>query len=1241
MKQIYIKINSKSLGDTLAATPSIRKVSKSYDCKINIITHVPELFVNNIYTKKIYSFNEFDKLKLNKQDEVFETFCGIGVKDKNGIEKKHATIDIRRFHAMDLGFDLLPSEMHYDFIANNDKFTNINKKYICLHIAKTWDSRTYSFENWQKLIDKLESYNFYVVLIGNNSSESGFFNINKTVHDLRLKNGIDLTNKLNLSQLWHILNESICVITMDSGILHFAGTTDTFIVQLGSSINNKLRAPYRNGSQDYKYRYISGPCDIFCASDMKYGIKEWGSINGVPPLVKCLENKPSFECHPNPFIVSEFIYQKFNIVSANIKKYLFIAGHLSTGGAPKYLLWLINKIKNEGNIVKVIEWNINSDQYVVQRNQIIDLVGLENFICVGTYYENDEIFYNNEKNIINLIQNYKPDYIHLNDYIEQFAIKMPSKQFIDFLYSSDRCYKICETLHTSSRDPNDKIYWPDEFWFCSKYHINLYKNSNIPAYLYEMEIEKKSRPNRNTTLVSLGLDPDKIHILQVGLFHKNKNQKFTFDLAKKFLNEKIEFHFLGNHCYINECDIDQNQKNCRLWGERSDVDLFMSCMDLFILPSFEELNPISLKEALSWDMKCLISRLKTFDHIKNDLVYFLDDIDPFLFISTLLNNHTMIQKENDSDKNTFNYSFADGPRVDILGDQKFKYKVYFIDLDSDQIHHEGIISNNMWISCNIKYYCKWRIKIENLNLNTVTMYDLDLSNSDVQIINESPSLGDMISWVPLLKEFKKKHNCNIDFFTPNKDLFDKVYPEINFYNYNDDKIKYTKIYKTSYQIGCFDPEKQYLCKKDYRQLGLQQIGSTILGLEDKEIIADIVVKNKSRLLEDKYVCISTASTAGCKHWHRKNGWQDVVDYLNTLGYKVVVLQKEPLDYMDLKGLQNVIHPTTYNIHEAITWLYNCEFFIGLSSGVSWLAWALKKEVIMISGFTKSHNEFNNKYRIINENVCNGCWNNTRYKFDAGDWNWCPILKDSYRKFECSTEITFDMVKEKIDLIIKDNTENKNNNDRKEKMKNFDPFTYREIFEWNQYEKFVTVDKNDFVVDLGCSKGYFYFKNNHLNINYLGIDGSIDCIKDFVQNLNNNESPKLINAVLSNTKDVIEFPSMFHNNKINSVLAITFIDLIEMINKKIDFLKFDIEGYEKYFLFENLKLFKKYVKKFTGEFHFTSSLSNRDQAIKILDNLKNDNDIIFKLFSIDGVDITDSFWNNTNYYTEIIISGYNK
>ena len=94
-------------------------------------------------------------------------------------------------------------------------------------------------------------------------------------------------------------------------------------------------------------------------------------------------------------------------------------------------------------------------------------------------------------------------------------------------------------------------------------------------------------------------------------------------------------------------------------------------------------------------------------------------------------------------------------------------------------------------------------------------------------------------------------------------------------------------------------------------------------------------------------------------------------------------------------------------------IYNSEFFIGLGSGLSWLAWALSKPVVLISGFSKPFAEFETPYRIINESVCNGCWNDASLKFDKSDWMWCPRNKN----FECSSKITPEMVIEKISTLL--------------------------------------------------------------------------------------------------------------------------------------------------------------------------------------------------------------------------------
>jgi FkbM family methyltransferase len=954
-----LKINSVSLGDTLAATPTLRKLYNCYNAKIDVVTHHPELFIKNKYVNKLFSFSE--KISETSYKEIFNTFLGVGgKKSEYGVEKKHNTIDIRQFHAIDLGFMLNENEMQYDYIANEYvEINNLPQSYICLHVANTWSSRTYSDENWQKLINLINDKNIPIVLVGKNSHESGFYNIDKPTKKLNFKIGLDLTNKLDISQCWHVINKSQYFITMDSGLLHLAGTTDTNIIQLGSSINYKLRAPYRNGSQNYKYEYISGPCKIFCASDVKYGVKEWKTIQGVPPLINCLENKNTFECHPDPKEVSnsiksnlkkslnpkievfnidkdpvtvhyrsingnlefcqikvldiktktilyseyinisqgvnywtsvgnsssiitnniqvlfynnnEIIFDKifeiykpdritavshlsfdydlnssnlyeiyvyksyvredvkiepedivvdigsnlstfihyalenkaskvysceptayclgiinkyfknnpkvvindvaisdkngetfFDIISdghggnkltsaqvndpssyasnikekvktqtfktfiennkiqnidflkidceggefhifvdenkdffknnvhkialeyhneekENIKSYLkslnykiletmennlnytigmiyaknknfnknpttlFLAPHLSTGGSPAYLKWLIEEnIKN--NVKPVVIEYCNYGSYDVQKKQIIDIVGKDNFYTFGNHWDSDIEYNAKSPDLIKLIESINPSIIHLNEISEIFSLKRITPLLFNFLYDKNRKFKLIETCHTSEFNFHDKKYLPDCFDFCSSYHLELSKYLNVEKNIVEMTIPNKLRPERSEILKKLNLNPDYFHVLNVGLFTEGKNQKYLFDLARKLSDKKIIFHFIGNTCWIDNCGITEQQKqmsNCVIWNERDDVDMFMSCVDLFVFPSLKELNPISIKEALSWSMPCYINRLETYagKYDNHPLVNYIENDNLF----NLLNNIPYVQ----------------------------------------------------------------------------------------------------------------------------------------------------------------------------------------------------------------------------------------------------------------------------------------------------------------------------------------------------------------------------------------------------------------------------------------------------------------------------------------------------------------------------------------------------------------------------------------------------------------------
>lgn len=207
------------------------------------------------------------------------------------------------------------------------------------------------------------------------------------------------------------------------------------------------------------------------------------------------------------------------------------------------------------------------------------------------------------------------------------------------------------------------------------------------------------------------------------------------------------------------------------------------------------------------------------------------------------------------------------------------------------------------------------------------------------------------------------------------------------------------------------------------------------------------------------------------------------------------------------------------------------------------------------------------------------------------------------------------------------------------MKKFIEETAVEIFDFNQYELNVKVEPNDLVLDLGCSLGYFYFKNSCKNITYVGVDGSIDCLKDFYENLDNDNKPILINSFVTDDKKVYDCKPFFHNTHSKEVVSISFVDLIKLLNRKIDFLKFDIEGAEMDFLENesNYKLFKQYVKKFSGEFHLLNQNYSRQKLNQVLKKLSLDPQLNLKIHSIDAVDITNSYFDSGDYFSEIIIS----
>ena len=305
-----------------------------------------------------------------------------------------------------------------------------------------------------------------------------------------------------------------------------------------------------------------------------------------------------------------------------MKKLLYVAPHLSTGGLPQYLTKKIELLRDSFDIY-VVEWsNHTGGVLVVQRDKITSMVARDKFFTLEE----------NKMELINIINNISPDIVHLEEIPEYFMDFDVAKE----LYKKDRSYVIVETSHDSSYDATQKKFFPDKFMFVSNWQIKQYESIDIPKVLVEYPIEYKQRPNREEALKDLGLDPSKKHVLHVGLFTPRKNQKEFFEYAKS-LPEYV-FHSVGNQAgnfahYWEPLMVDK-PSNVVWHGERKDVDRFYQAMDLFLFTSRgtdndKETMPLVIREAISWNLPILIYNLNVYLNYfdKFDNVNYLDFTD--------------------------------------------------------------------------------------------------------------------------------------------------------------------------------------------------------------------------------------------------------------------------------------------------------------------------------------------------------------------------------------------------------------------------------------------------------------------------------------------------------------------------------------------------------------------------------------------------------------------------------------
>ncbi len=393
-----------------------------------------------------------------------------------------------------------------------------------------------------------------------------------------------------------------------------------------------------------------------------------------------------------------------------------------------------------------------------------------------------------------------------------------------------------------------------------------------------------------------------------------------------------------------------------------------------------------------------------------------EDFDQRFFLEHIKTLFNLPQKVLDS--RIFGETGIEGLRLDFnfglrLDVPEGNFRVVIGDADTGEKFFDKYISGGRLLSVE-QYFIRWHVEVYRDD-KKVFSHTLNLKGQKVSLAFRQSAMGDLIALLPFAKEFQKRHGCELSICLPDYicEFAAHLYPEIP----QTDEINF-KTYATYYPLmvvaNCLT------VPVDVRNLPLERAGGAILGLETLPV-KPTFKPTEPPVTSNPYVCIGVQASATRKSWLYPGGWDIVVDYLKSLGYRVFCIDKnavETSDSMTVCKPDNAEDFTgDFSIMERANMLYHAEFFIGLSSGLAWIANAVNCPVVMICGFSQSWFEFYTPYRVANRLVCNGCFNDIRVSFIGK--KFCPYHGGTARELECQKKIYPAQVIDAINRLIVD------------------------------------------------------------------------------------------------------------------------------------------------------------------------------------------------------------------------------
>ena len=352
------------------------------------------------------------------------------------------------------------------------------------------------------------------------------------------------------------------------------------------------------------------------------------------------------------------------------------------------------------------------------------------------------------------------------------------------------------------------------------------------------------------------------------------------------------------------------------------------------------------------------------------------------------------------------FDFNCGARVQLPPGGTWHVRI--TDTETGTVFADGDYDGGAHIVTSKKYFVPYMLEVRNNATGETWRHIMDMRGKPVVMHILVSTIGDVFAWFPYVEKFAQLHGCEtyVCFADQKfKPLFRKQYPQLKLVP-SSQAVKIAPY--ASYMLSLWWHGNTNCQPYDHRFVGLAQSIGYILGVDPTPTPPRLDL-SAPRKIAEPYVCVAAQSSTMSKNWQHPTGWRDLVYTLKRCGYRVLCIDRdrEVTDGENVMRMPEGAEDFTgaLPLQARIDLLKDADFFIGMASGLAWVAWACGIPVVMIGGFSHPLTEFFTPYRVINPHFCNSCWNDPHFDFDTHNWMWCPRHEGTARQHECMKQIT--------------------------------------------------------------------------------------------------------------------------------------------------------------------------------------------------------------------------------------------